>query len=120
MSKGMSKGIIAMAAERGADAKKLEESITESANELEMLIDIVSNLKIDDATHRTTIIDNISAIRSSCTRWRGPTTCPRTSEPRSPRPRSASQSPAAVAPWALGRAFSFGNTAATATGDESP
>ncbi|MCA9165891.1 MAG: AAA family ATPase, partial [Planctomycetales bacterium] len=32
--------------------------------ELEMLIEIVSNLKIDDATQRTTIIDNISAIFS--------------------------------------------------------
>ena len=44
------------------DAKQLEEDIAKSAGELEMLIEIVSNLKIDDATHRTTIIDNISAI----------------------------------------------------------
>jgi len=44
------------------DAKQLEEDIAQSAAELEMLIEIVSNLKIDDATHRTTIIDNISAI----------------------------------------------------------
>jgi len=48
--------------EKVADAKKLEENVSGSANELEMLIDIVSNLKIDDATHRTTIIDNISGI----------------------------------------------------------
>lgn len=48
--------------EKVADAKKLEEDISGSAGELEMLIDIVSNLKIDDATHRTTIIDNISGI----------------------------------------------------------
>ena len=34
----------------------------QSAAELEMLIEIVSNLKIDDATQRTAIIDNISAI----------------------------------------------------------
>jgi hypothetical protein len=27
-----------------------------------MLIEIVSNLKIDDATHRTAIVDNISTI----------------------------------------------------------
>ena len=47
-----------------ADAKKLEEQIATSAAELEMLIEVVSNLKIDDATHRTTIIDNISAIFS--------------------------------------------------------
>jgi len=48
--------------EKVSDAKKLEEEIAASAGELEMLIDIVSNLKIDDATHRTTIIDNISVI----------------------------------------------------------
>ena len=47
------------------DAKQLEENIAASASELEMLIEIVSNLKIDDATHRTTIIDNISAIFST-------------------------------------------------------
>ncbi len=45
-----------------SDARKIEEEITSSAEELEMLIDIVSNLDIDDATHRTEIIDNISAI----------------------------------------------------------
>ena len=47
------------------DAKALGESIDASSAELEMLIDIVSNLKIDDATHRTSIIDNISVIFSS-------------------------------------------------------
>ena len=45
-----------------ADARALEEDISRSAAELEMLIEIVSNLKIDDATQRTTIIDNISGI----------------------------------------------------------
>ncbi len=45
-----------------SDARKLEEEIAAGARDLEMLIDIVSNLKIDDATHRTTIVDNISAI----------------------------------------------------------
>jgi hypothetical protein len=45
-----------------SDARKIEEEITRGAEELEMLIDIVSNLDIDDATHRTEIIDNISAI----------------------------------------------------------
>ncbi|MEO2018554.1 MAG: DNA repair ATPase, partial [Fuerstiella sp.] len=44
------------------DAKALEEDIAKSAAELEMLIEIVSNLKIDDATQRTTIIDSISGI----------------------------------------------------------
>lgn len=48
-----------------SDAKQLEEAISQSAGELEMLIEIVSNLKIDDATHRTTIIDSISAIFST-------------------------------------------------------
>ncbi len=45
-----------------SDAKKLEEDIAAGARDLEMLIEIVSNLKIDDATHRTAIVDNISAI----------------------------------------------------------
>ncbi|QDU43415.1 ATPase involved in DNA repair [Symmachiella dynata] len=48
-----------------ADAKVVEEEIAKSAAELEMLIEIVSNLKIDDATQRTAIIDNISAIFST-------------------------------------------------------
>ncbi len=47
-----------------ADARQVEEKIGASAGELEMLIEIVSNLKIDDATQRTLIIDNISAIFS--------------------------------------------------------
>ncbi|MEZ6064580.1 MAG: DNA repair ATPase [Planctomycetaceae bacterium] len=46
------------------DAKVLEAEISGGAAELEMLIEIVSNLKVDDATHRTAIIDNISAIFS--------------------------------------------------------
>jgi hypothetical protein len=50
------------ALERVADARQLEADVAASAGELEMLIDIVSNLKIDDATHRITIIDSISAI----------------------------------------------------------
>ena len=47
-----------------ADAKVLQEEVDATATELEMLIEIVSNLKIDDATQRTEIIDNISAIFS--------------------------------------------------------
>ena len=43
-------------------ASALADAISASAQELEMLIDIVSNLNIDDATHRTRIIDNISVI----------------------------------------------------------
>jgi hypothetical protein len=45
-----------------SEAKKLEEEVTGGARDLEMLIEIVSNLKIDDATHRTAIVDNISTI----------------------------------------------------------
>jgi len=47
-----------------ADARELAEKVDAAADELEMLIEIVSNLKIDDATQRTEIIDNISAIFS--------------------------------------------------------
>jgi hypothetical protein len=47
-----------------SDAKQLEEKLATSSAELEMLIEIVSNLKIEDATQRTTIIDGISAIFS--------------------------------------------------------
>ena len=43
-------------------AKALEEDILVTAGALEMLIDIVSNLKIDDATQRTAIIDSISNV----------------------------------------------------------
>jgi len=49
----------------GVEAKDLDEEIVQVGNELEMLIEIVSNLKIDDPTQRTRIIDNISAIYSS-------------------------------------------------------
>jgi energy-converting hydrogenase A subunit M len=45
-----------------ADARRLQERVAQSAAELEMLIEVVSNLKIDDATQRTAIIDGISTI----------------------------------------------------------
>ncbi|MBQ4818748.1 DNA repair ATPase [Aquimarina sp. MMG016] len=44
------------------DAKKLEEEVNQIAIDLEMLIDIVSNLQIEDTSHSTKIIDNISLI----------------------------------------------------------
>ncbi|NAS31242.1 AAA domain-containing protein [Flavobacteriaceae bacterium R38] len=44
------------------DAKKLEEEVNQIVSDLEMLIDIVSNLQIDDTSHSTKIIDNISLI----------------------------------------------------------
>lgn len=47
-----------------AEAKKLDEEFAAAGGELEMLIDVVGNLKIDDATRRTAIIDNISTIYS--------------------------------------------------------
>ena len=53
-----------------AQAKKLEEEISAGSGELEMLIDIVSNLKIDDATKRTQIIDNISTIYANLNKTR--------------------------------------------------
>ena len=53
-----------------AEAKKLEEEIVQGSADLEMLIDVVSNLKIDDATQRTEIIDNISAIYSKLNQTR--------------------------------------------------
>jgi glycosyltransferase involved in cell wall biosynthesis len=44
------------------DAKTLETEVNQIATDLEMLIDIVSNLDIEDASHATKIIDNISLI----------------------------------------------------------
>ncbi|WP_075591367.1 DNA repair ATPase [Labilibacter marinus] len=46
-------------------ANDIEEELSQTSGELEMLIEIVSNLKIDDATETTRIIDNISTIYSS-------------------------------------------------------
>ena len=54
----------------GVQAKDLDEEIIQIGNELEMLIEIVSNLKIEDPTQRTRIIDNISAIYSSLNQTR--------------------------------------------------
>jgi len=47
---------------KASEARGLGEKIDRSAGELEMLIEIVSNLKIDDATQRTAIVDAISAV----------------------------------------------------------
>ena len=48
--------------EKVTEAREVEEDFAECARELEMLIEIVSNLKIEDTTQRTEIIDNISAL----------------------------------------------------------
>ena len=45
-----------------AEADQASEEIDQIAHELELLIDIVNNLKIDDATQTVQIIDNISGI----------------------------------------------------------
>ena len=44
------------------DAKSLEKEVQQITSDLEMLIDIVSNLEIEDTSHSTKIIDNISLI----------------------------------------------------------
>ena len=46
------------------EADKIEERITQVSGELEMLIEIVSNLEIKDTTQTTRIVDNISSIYS--------------------------------------------------------
>lgn len=46
------------------EANALEKEILKVSEELELLIDIVSNLKIEDATQTTRIIDSISGIYS--------------------------------------------------------
>lgn len=47
-----------------AEAEEIREELDKAGNELEMLIDIVGNLRIEDATETTKIIDDISAIYS--------------------------------------------------------
>lgn len=49
---------------KAAEAKELEGEVEKTAKELEMLTDIVSNLKIADATETIAIIDNISLVYS--------------------------------------------------------
>ncbi len=48
--------------EKVIDAKALEDEANQIATDLEMLIDIVSNLEIEDTSHSTKIIDAISLI----------------------------------------------------------
>lgn len=45
-----------------ADANKVEEQIVAAGKELQMLIDVVTNLKIDDTTVTTAIVENISGV----------------------------------------------------------
>lgn len=44
------------------DAKSLEKEVNQIATDLEMLIDIINNLQIEDTSHSTQIIDNISLL----------------------------------------------------------
>lgn len=53
-----------------AEAKKLEEEIDEGGSQLELLTETVSNLRIDDATKRTEIIDSIGDVFASLNRVR--------------------------------------------------
>ena len=52
------------------EADEVGEALDQAATELEMLIDIVSNLKIADSTQTTEIIDNISTIYATLNRVR--------------------------------------------------
>jgi hypothetical protein len=49
-------------------ARELSEEVAETSRQLEMLTEIVGNLKIDDATQTTAIIDNISLVFSRLNR----------------------------------------------------
>ncbi len=51
-------------------ARELEKQITQIGAELDMLVEVVSNLKIDDATRRTRIVDLISSLFGSLNRAR--------------------------------------------------
>lgn len=51
-----------------AEARKLEDEVNSITGDLEMLIDIVSNLKIDDTSQSTHIINTISLIFSTLNR----------------------------------------------------
>lgn len=53
---------------KAIEARKMEEDVQKVSSDLEMLIEIVSNLKIEDATQVTRIIDGISTIYSQFNR----------------------------------------------------
>ncbi|MCH5683093.1 hypothetical protein LWM68_01620 [Niabella sp. W65] len=52
------------------EVKALEQQSTEVAGALEMLIDIINQLKIDDASQSAKIIENISQLFSSLNQLR--------------------------------------------------
>ncbi len=53
-----------------SDAQKVDKEVNESSSNLEMLLDVVGNLKIEDTTQRTKITDDISNIFSTLNRVR--------------------------------------------------
>lgn len=53
-----------------AEARKLEEEIDEAGSQLELLTETVSNLRIEDTTKRTEIIDSIGDVFASLNRVR--------------------------------------------------
>ncbi len=48
--------------QKAIDAKTIEEEINNLSSQLELLVDIVNNLKIEDTSQSTQIIENISVI----------------------------------------------------------
>lgn len=58
------------AIEKVASAKELQKTIDDAGKQLELLTETVSNLKIDDTTKRTEIIDSISEVFASLNRVR--------------------------------------------------
>ena len=54
------------------ERNELVENVAEAGHELEMLIDIVNNLKIEDSTQATRIIDQITEIFTSINRLKLP------------------------------------------------
>ncbi len=58
----------AQALAKVSEGKRLQKAVGQSGRELEMLIEIVSNLKIEDATEATRIIDRITGIYSTLNR----------------------------------------------------
>ena len=53
---------LSIAAHKVAEANKVEEQIVAAGKELQMLIDVVTNLKIEDTTVTTAIVENISRV----------------------------------------------------------
>ena len=54
-----------------SEGKKIEAAVSQTGGELEMLIEIVNNLKIDDATETTRIIDAITAVYTTLNQVKG-------------------------------------------------